>query len=151
MGLKGIGWEGVDRMHVVQDTDHCCEHGNESSGSIKAGNLLNSWVTVSFSIRTLVHGVSQKVKVKLSLCFFKLATRYEGVLGSGDIAPHILDLGTKWRWVVSFTPPPLYPQGKGPGTHWIGGWVGSRAVLNAVVKRKIPSQYRGSNDRSSRP
>jgi urease accessory protein UreH len=23
-----------------------------------------------------------------------------------------LDLGSRWRWVVSFTPPPLYPQGK---------------------------------------
>jgi hypothetical protein len=26
----------------------------------------------------------------------------------------ILDLGTKWRWVVSFTSPPLYPRGKRP-------------------------------------
>jgi hypothetical protein len=26
-----------------------------------------------------------------------------------------------------------------PGTHWIGGWVGPGAVLDAVVKRKIPS------------
>jgi len=24
------------------------------------------------------------------------------------------------------------------GTHWIGGWVGPRADLDAVVKRKIP-------------
>jgi hypothetical protein len=32
-----------------------------------------------------------------------------------------------------------------PGTHWIGGWVGSRAVLDAVVKRKIPSPLRESN------
>jgi hypothetical protein len=24
------------------------------------------------------------------------------------------------------------------GTYWIGGWVGHRAVLDAVVKRKIP-------------
>jgi hypothetical protein len=34
--------------------------------------------------------------------------------GSGGIAPHILDLGTRWRWVVSFTLRPLYPQGKRP-------------------------------------
>jgi hypothetical protein len=27
---------------------------------------------------------------------------------SGDIAPRILDLGTRRRWVVSFTPRPLY-------------------------------------------
>jgi hypothetical protein len=32
----------------------------------------------------------------------------------GGIAPHILDLGTSWRWVVSFTPRPLYTQGKSP-------------------------------------
>jgi hypothetical protein len=24
------------------------------------------------------------------------------------------DLGTRWRWVVIFTPRPLYPQGKSP-------------------------------------
>jgi hypothetical protein len=24
------------------------------------------------------------------------------------------DLGTRWRWVVSFTPGPFYPQGKSP-------------------------------------
>jgi hypothetical protein len=32
--------------------------------------------------------------------------------GSGGIAPRILDLVTKLRWVVSSTPRPLYPQGK---------------------------------------
>jgi hypothetical protein len=34
--------------------------------------------------------------------------------GSGCIDPHCLDLGTSWRWVVSFTPLPLYPRGKSP-------------------------------------
>jgi hypothetical protein len=34
--------------------------------------------------------------------------------GSGGIVPRILDLGTRWRWVVSFTSRPLYPQGKSP-------------------------------------
>jgi hypothetical protein len=32
--------------------------------------------------------------------------------GNDGIAPLILDLGTRWRWVASFTPRPLYPQGK---------------------------------------
>jgi hypothetical protein len=34
--------------------------------------------------------------------------------GIGGIAPCILDLGTRWRWVVSFKPQPIYPQGKSP-------------------------------------
>jgi hypothetical protein len=34
--------------------------------------------------------------------------------GSEDIAPNILDLSTRGRLVVSFTPWPLYPQGKSP-------------------------------------
>jgi hypothetical protein len=33
---------------------------------------------------------------------------------SGSIAPRILDLGTRWRCVVSFTSRPLYTQGKSP-------------------------------------
>jgi hypothetical protein len=33
---------------------------------------------------------------------------------SGGIAACILDLGTRWRWAVSFTPRLLYPQGKSP-------------------------------------
>jgi len=34
--------------------------------------------------------------------------RHEDVLRSGGIAPRVLDFGTRWRWVVSFTPRPLY-------------------------------------------
>jgi len=33
-------------------------------------------------------------------------------MGSGGIAPRILELGSRLRWVVSFTPRPLYTQGK---------------------------------------
>jgi hypothetical protein len=34
--------------------------------------------------------------------------------GSGGTDPLILDLGTRWRWMVSFTPRPLYLQRKSP-------------------------------------
>jgi hypothetical protein len=37
---------------------------------------------------------------------------------------------------------------RAPGTHWIGGWVGLRAVLDAVVKGKIPRPRRESNPRT---
>jgi hypothetical protein len=45
------------------------------------------------------------------------------------------------------------PRETASGTHWIGGWVGPRAVLDAVVKRKIPSPRWVSNPRTlaSRP
>jgi len=33
---------------------------------------------------------------------------------SGGIAPRILQLGSRRRWVVSFTPRSLYPQGRSP-------------------------------------
>jgi hypothetical protein len=54
------------------------------------------------------------LKVKLSLCF-NWAPRHEDVLGSGGTELHsFFDLGIRLSWVVSFTPRPLYPQGKSP-------------------------------------
>jgi hypothetical protein len=44
-----------------------------------------------------------------------------------------------------YAPAALPPRERAPGTHWIGGWVGPRAVLGAVVKRKIPNPRRESN------
>jgi hypothetical protein len=45
-------------------------------------------------------------------------------------------------------PAALSPREGAPGTHCIGGWVGPRAVLDAVVKRKIPSPRWESNRRT---
>jgi hypothetical protein len=44
------------------------------------------------------------------------------------------------EWSVS-RPGRFTPRERASGTHWIGGWVGLRADLNAVVKRKIPSAH----------
>jgi hypothetical protein len=47
----------------------------------------------------------------------------------------ILNLGTKWGWVVSVTPRPRFTPGeRTPGTHWTGGWVGPRAGLDAGAR-----------------
>jgi hypothetical protein len=56
-------------------------------------------------------------KVKLSLCLTKhhAMKTYWGI---GGIATRIPDLGTRWKWVVSFTPRPLYPKGKNPWYPW---------------------------------
>jgi len=44
--------------------------------------------------------------------FFLRHHTMETYWGSGSIAPHILNLGTRWRWVVSSIPRLLYSQGK---------------------------------------
>jgi hypothetical protein len=46
------------------------------------------------------------------------------------------------EWSASH-PGRFTPKEKAPG--WRGGWVGPRAVLDAVAKRKIPSPRRESN------
>jgi hypothetical protein len=58
--------------------------------------------------------------------------------GSEGIAPRILDLGTGWRCLISFTV-----------THWIRGWVRPIADLDAVVKRKIPKFLPGLGSRET--
>jgi hypothetical protein len=58
----------------------------------------------------------------------------------------ILNLDTRWGWVVSITPRPRFTPGERTvGTHWIGGWVGSRAGLDAEARRKILCPCRRSN------
>jgi hypothetical protein len=47
-----------------------------------------------------------------------------------------------------YDPAALPPGKEPPRTHWTGGWVGPRAVLDAVVKRKIPSSRQESNPRT---
>jgi hypothetical protein len=67
---------------------------------------------------------------------------------NGGIAPRYslisaLDGG---EWSVS-RPGRFTPRERAPGTLWMGGRVGPRAVVDAVVKRKIPSPRRESNSR----
>jgi hypothetical protein len=68
---------------------------------------------------------------------------------SGGIAPRIfiwaLDEG---EWSAS-RPARFTPRERAPDTHWIAGWVSTRAGLDTVVKRKIPSPCRDLNPRSS--
>jgi hypothetical protein len=54
------------------------------------------------------------------------------------------------EWSVSL-PGRFTPRERASGTHEIGGWVGPRAGVDAVVKKKIPSIFRDSNPRSFTP
>jgi hypothetical protein len=92
---------------------------------------------------TLVAPNMVKVKVKLSLCF-NLAPRHEGVLGewkysSIHSSTSALDGG---EWLASH-PGHFTARERALGIQWIGGWVGPRAVLDAVLKRKVPSPLPG--------
>jgi hypothetical protein len=51
------------------------------------------------------------------------------------------------EWSAS-RPDRFTPKERAPVTHWIGGWVGPRAVLDAVVKIKIPNPRRESKPRT---
>jgi hypothetical protein len=71
---------------------------------------------------------------------------HEGVLGEWRYSPtqsltSVLDGG---EWSAS-RPSCLTPRERAPNTHWIGGWVGPRANLDMVLKRKIPSSLWESN------
>jgi hypothetical protein len=55
-------------------------------------------------------------------------------MGEWKYSSIIFDLGTRWRWVVNFTPQSLYPGEIVPGTHWIsarGSEVGWGTMLQA--------------------
>jgi hypothetical protein len=79
------------------------------------------------------------------------ALRHEVVWGSQGMVSRVLILGARCRWVVCFMSQLLYSRGNNPpGIPWIGGWVGSIAGLDAMVKRKIPSSRRESNPKPSR-
>jgi hypothetical protein len=86
----------------------------------------------------------QKVKVKVSLCFLTKHHAMKAYWGSEYIAPLILDGG---EWSASH-PGRFILKERAPGTHWIGGWVDPRAILDTVVKRKISSLCQESNPRT---
>jgi hypothetical protein len=60
MDLREVEWEGVERMHLAYDRDQWWVLVNtvmKVLAPYKAGNSLPSCVTISFSRRTLLHGV----------------------------------------------------------------------------------------------
>jgi hypothetical protein len=60
---------------------------------------------------------------------------HEDAWGLGGIAT-ILDLRTRFRRVVSFTPLAFYPREGTLGTQWVG-WMGLKACMDVVEKRRI--------------
>jgi hypothetical protein len=63
---------------------------------------------------------------------FSYTTRYEYLWGSAGVCSLFLNLGIIWKSVVSLTLRLLYLREGVPGTHWMGGRVGPRSVLDTV-------------------
>jgi hypothetical protein len=97
-----------------------------SSGQICTTYLLHSYPEVPFPNFSRRIKAFREDKCKVMCALY--------VWGSGSIGPLILNLGTRWKWVVSFTLRPLYPAKRATGIHWIGGWVGPTAGTAAVTK-----------------
>jgi hypothetical protein len=81
---------------------------------------------------------------RFSLCLTNEALRHEDVWGSRCTDPPFLDLGTSWRWVVSFTLRSLYQRGKSPrypldrrqgGPKSLSGWHGEMEILDLIGTR----------------
>jgi hypothetical protein len=77
------------------------------------------------------------MKVKLSLCLTIYSLRHDGVWGNRCIDPRFLDLETRWRWAVCFTPGPLYPRGNSPRYRLDTRLGGPQTGLDAGEKKKF--------------
>ena len=57
----------------------------------------------------------------------------------------LINLGTRWRWVVNIIFRPLYTREKSHGIHFIGGWLDPKVGLDGCGEKKISLPQRGSN------
>jgi len=75
----------------------------------------------------------------IPVLFFNRAPRHEGVLGEWRYSStHYLTSavdGGEWSAPL---PGRFTPRERVPGTYWIGGLVGPRAILNMAVREKFP-------------
>jgi hypothetical protein len=90
-------------------------------------------------------------KDKVAPVFNELNTSPWRRMEIGCIDPHFLDFGSSWRQVVSFTPRPLYPEGKShlyPSYRRLGG-PQSRSGRRREEKILSPTGIRTLTPRSS--
>jgi hypothetical protein len=99
--------------------------------------------------RHLIKTCKNKGKGKVVVVLLTEHHAMKAYCGSGSIAEPILS--TRHEMWSASRPGRFTPWGRSPFTHWIGGWVGPRAGLDMIVKRKIPSPCWDSNPRSSSP
>jgi hypothetical protein len=102
--------------------------------------LFTPWSRILLEKRTVNFAASQEIpriygtfKVKKSNGFpVRVIQAYCGSRGS---AIPVLNLDTRWRWVVNFPPWWQYPWGGAPDIHWTGCWVEPWAILDVLEHR----------------
>jgi hypothetical protein len=97
-------------------------------------------------------GIIINIQERRKITFFpvlNLSTTPWRRMGSACRDPHFFDFSTNYSWVVSFTPRPLYPRERAPGTHSIG-WVEPRIGLDDVEDRNFLT-YRDTGTQTSTP
>jgi hypothetical protein len=146
-GLR-TGWSGVRVLerarifyhhHRVQTGSeaHPASYPMGTRGSFHGGKAAGAWSWSLTSIQCL-HSPIHLHGVVLSWSTGTILPHHKNVRGNGGITPRILNLGTRWRWVISFRFRPLYSQGNSPRWPFLtGGWVGPWEGLDAVAKRNF--------------
>jgi len=71
-------------------------------------------------------------------------------MGSGCIVPHILTLAPDGAECSASCPTHFTHRLRAPGTHWIGGWMGSRVGMDVVAKCSL-TVLMGVETQSSSP
>jgi len=61
----------------------------------------------------------------------------EGKRGCGSTALFVLDLSTRWRWVVSSTLRPLYTCRRSSRAHWIWRWLCAKGSMRAAGHKNL--------------
>jgi len=102
-------------------------------------------IHLSFPSRYFKWPLSEVTKCKRKGKEVNVLHAMKTYMGSEGITPHIFNFGTR---MMSFTSRSFYSQRSSTGTDWIGDWVGPRASLDLVAKRKV---FAGNECWSSSP
>jgi len=92
--------------------------------------------------------IHKKVNLSLSSTKYYAMNTYPG---SGGITPRVLNLGARWRLVVSFTSRPLHPLGKNARYPFDWRLGGPQSRCGRGVEKKIPASAGNIEHQSSSP
>jgi hypothetical protein len=129
---------------------------------VRKHNRMEQWPASQAGTVNEVTGPCMSDAKSLHIYSYQLTDKRECHLCNTELSTTPWRRGGEWRYSSTHSlssaldggwsasrPGHFTPMEIGPGAHWIGGWVGPRSVLDAVVKRKIPSPpLRESNPRT---